>query len=185
MKARLPADESRWARGLLGVALLVAGAFVLGDVVLMKTISAILIGFAAIAGGLFEILHAFWTKGWGGRARRIHLGILYLVVGAAIASRPTFSAAFLTLYAALALIISGLLRIPLGRQFRDGFGWLLMVSGVFGIAAGCVMILKWPFSGPKAIGFLLGGDLILHGAAWLAIAWKRAPVPVSSGSTPT
>ena len=37
----------------------------LGDVVIASIFSVIFIGLCAIVGGVFEIIHAFWTKGWG------------------------------------------------------------------------------------------------------------------------
>ncbi|WP_349629364.1 DUF308 domain-containing protein [Bradyrhizobium sp. BR2003] len=54
-----------WVCVLLGLVLIAAGLLVLGDVVLFTVISAIFIGWTAIVAGGFEILHAFWTKGWG------------------------------------------------------------------------------------------------------------------------
>ena len=55
-----------WVRILLGIVFVLAGLFVLGDVVVATLISAIFIGAMAIVAGGFEIVHAFWTKGWGG-----------------------------------------------------------------------------------------------------------------------
>ncbi|WP_347952030.1 DUF308 domain-containing protein [Bradyrhizobium sp. CER78] len=53
-----------WMCVLLGIAMIVAGVLVLGDVVLFTVVSAIFIGWTAIFAGGFEIVHAFWTKGW-------------------------------------------------------------------------------------------------------------------------
>ena len=53
-------------RLLLGLVLIVGGIFVLGDVALATVISAIVIGVTAIVVGAFEMMHAFWMKGWGG-----------------------------------------------------------------------------------------------------------------------
>jgi len=57
---------SRWACVLLGIVMIVAGFLVLGDIALFTVVSAIFFGWMAIAVGLFEIVHAFWIKGWGG-----------------------------------------------------------------------------------------------------------------------
>ena len=55
-----------WVRVLLGLVLIFAGLFVLGDVALATLISTMFIGATALIAGGFEIIHAFWTKGWGG-----------------------------------------------------------------------------------------------------------------------
>ena len=55
-----------WVRILLGVVLILAGLFVLGDVTLATLVSTMFIAAMAIVAGAFEIIHAFWTKGWGG-----------------------------------------------------------------------------------------------------------------------
>jgi uncharacterized membrane protein HdeD (DUF308 family) len=46
--------------------MIVAGLLVLGDVALATLVSTIVIAALAIVAGGFEIIHAFWTKGWGG-----------------------------------------------------------------------------------------------------------------------
>jgi hypothetical protein len=46
------------------------------DVVFATIISVKFIGVTAIVAGAFEIMHAFWTKGWGGFLWQILLGAL-------------------------------------------------------------------------------------------------------------
>jgi uncharacterized membrane protein HdeD (DUF308 family) len=77
-----------WARILLGIVFIVAGAFVLGDLALATLISTIFIGAMAIAAGAFEIVHSFWTKGWGGFLWQIFLGLAYIVIGFILLTQP-------------------------------------------------------------------------------------------------
>ena len=56
-------------------------------------------------------------------------------------------------------------------------GWLMLLSGVFGILAGLVIVTGFPMSGLWVLGLLLGIDLITHGAAWLTYAWLPAIRP--------
>ena len=136
-----------WVCLLLGIVLIVAGFMVLGDVVLATVISTIFIGWMAIVAGGFEIVHAFWTKGWGGFAWQVLLGVLLL------------------------LLVSGCVRIVLGvRHWREA-GWIMMLSGVFGVLAGLVILTRFPMTGLWVLGFLLGVDLIWHGVGWLSYAW--------------
>jgi uncharacterized membrane protein HdeD (DUF308 family) len=60
----------------LGIVMIIAGILVLGDVMLVTVISTMFIGMMSIAAGGFEVIHAFWTKGWGGFLWQVLLGTL-------------------------------------------------------------------------------------------------------------
>ena len=160
-----------WVCLLLGIVLIVAGFMVLGDVVLATVISTIFIGWMAIVAGGFEIVHAFWTKGWGGFTWQVLLGVLYIAFGIAVVSQPVTSALILTYVLGLLLLVSGCVRIVLGvRHWREA-GWIMMLSGVFGVLAGLIILTRFPMTGLWVLGFLLGVDLIWHGVGWLSYAW--------------
>lgn len=173
-----PANEGRsqpvWICLMLGLVLVGFGILVLGDVVLFTVVSAFFIGVCAIAAGLFELVHAFWTKGWGGFVWQIILGLLYLAAGLIFVTQPVAGALALTWLIGLLLVASGIVRIIVGaRTWSDG-GWLLLVAGVFGIIAGAIVFSGWPDKGLWLIGLLLGIDLILHGVGWLLYALQPA-----------
>jgi uncharacterized membrane protein HdeD (DUF308 family) len=161
-----------WTRVLLGLVLILAGVVVLGDVVAATIISAILIGIMAIIAGGFEIVHAFWTKGWGGFVWQILLGVLYLAFGFVLVSRPVSGAVALTYVFGLLLCVSGVVRIFLGLRYRSDVRWIMLVSGALGLVAGLIILAQWPISGLWVLGLLLGIDLICHGIAWLVFAWR-------------
>jgi uncharacterized membrane protein HdeD (DUF308 family) len=152
--------------------MILAGILVLGDVVLVTVISTIFIGMMAIVAGAFEIIHAFWTKGWGGFVWQVLLGILYIALGVVIISEPVASALILTYVLGLLLLISGLVRILLGFSHWKAAGWIMLLSGTFGVLAGLVILTGFPMTGLWVLGFLLGVDLISHGLAWLTYAWQ-------------
>lgn len=166
------APPPTWIRVLLGIVLILAGLVVLGDVVIATIISAIFIGIAAIIAGGFEIFHAFWTKGWGGFLWQIFLGILYLAFGFMLVSQPISGAVILTYVLGLLLFVSGVVRIFLGLRHWGEVGWIMVLSGALGVIVGLIILTKWPVSGLWVLGLLLGIDLISHGVAWLAFAWK-------------
>jgi len=171
---RSPAGLPLWVRILLGIVFIVAGVIVLGDVVLATIISTIVIGLCAIAGGVFEIIHAFWTKGWGGFVWQIFLGLLYIASGIVLVSQPVSGSLILTYVLGVVLFASGCVRLYVGIRHWAGAGWLIMLSGIFGILAGLVILVGWPVTGLWVIGFLLGIDLIFHGFGWLLLAWQPA-----------
>jgi uncharacterized membrane protein HdeD (DUF308 family) len=157
---------------LLGVVLLLAGVFILGDIVAATIISAIVIGISAIIAGGFEIVHAFWTKGWGGFLWQIFLGILYLAFGFVLVSQPVSGAVILTYVLGLLLFVSGLVRIFLGLRYWSEAGWIMLFSGALGLFAGLIILSRWPASGLWVLGLVLGIDLMAHGIAWLSFAWR-------------
>ena len=169
-----------WICVLLGIAMILAGFLVLGDVMLVTVISTMFIGWVAIFTGAFEIVHAFWTKGWGGFLWQVLLGILYVAFGAVLVSQPVVSALILTYVLGLALLISGAVRIMLGITHWREAGWIMLLSGVFGVLAGLVIRTGFPMTGLWVLGFLLGVDLISHGIGWLAYAWR--PTAKTAGS---
>src|SRR4051812_10668183 len=96
-----------WICALLGVVLIAAGILALSDVVFATIISVKLIGLTAIAAGAFEIMHAFWTKGWGGFLWQILLGALYFAFGVVLLTQPASGALVLTYFLGAVLFASG------------------------------------------------------------------------------
>jgi hypothetical protein len=86
VKTRSP--PALWVCTLLGIVFIAAGIFALSDVVFATIISVKFIGVTAIVAGAFEIMHAFWTKGWGGFLWQILLGAPYLAFGVVLLTQP-------------------------------------------------------------------------------------------------
>jgi uncharacterized membrane protein HdeD (DUF308 family) len=163
----------RWVCVLLGIVMIAGGILVLSDVTLFTVISAVFIGWMAVIVGVFEIIHAFWTKGWGGFAWQILLGILYVAFGLALVTQPLAGALILTYILGLALAISGAVRIVIGVGYWRQLGWIMVLSGLFGVAAGLIILTGFPASGLWVLGVLLSVDLLSHGAGWLTYAWRN------------
>ncbi|MGV7212304.1 HdeD family acid-resistance protein [Bradyrhizobium sp. UFLA05-112] len=159
-----------WVCALLGIVLIAAGLFALGDVVFATLISVKLIGVIAIAAGAFEIMHAFWTKGWGGFLWQVLLGGLYLGLGFLLLGQPVSGALILTYFLGAILFASGAIRCVLSFAHWRQNGWMMLISGAFATLAGLVILLGFPDISIWALGFLLGVDLISHGLAWLLYA---------------
>jgi uncharacterized membrane protein HdeD (DUF308 family) len=159
-----------WICALLGIVLIAAGIFALSDVVFATIVSVKLIGIAAIAAGGFEILHAFWTKGWGGFVWQILLGALYLAFGLVLFTQPASGALILTYFLGALLLASGIIRCVLSFAHWRQNGWMMLISGLFGLLAGVLILFGFPTISLWALGFLLGVDLLSHGVAWLLYA---------------
>ena len=163
---------SLWVCTLLGIVFIAAGILALSDVVFATIISVKLIGVIAIVAGAFEIMHAFWTKGWGGFLWQILLGALYLAFGFVLLTQPASGALILTYLLGAVLFASGLIRCVLSFAHWHQDGWMMLISGIFGVLAGIWILFGFPSISVWALGFLLGVDLISHGLAWLLYALR-------------
>jgi uncharacterized membrane protein HdeD (DUF308 family) len=161
-----------WICALLGIVMIAAGIFALSDVVFATIISVKLIGLAAIAAGAFEILHAFWTKGWGGLLWQLLLGALYLAFGLVLLTQPASGALILTYFLGALLLASGIIRCVLSFAHWRQNGWMMLISGAFGLLAGALILFGFPTISLWALGLLLGVDLLSHGVAWLLYAFQ-------------
>jgi uncharacterized membrane protein HdeD (DUF308 family) len=159
-----------WACALLGIVMIAAGIFAISDVAFATIISVKLIGLTAIAAGAFEIMHAFWTRGWGGFHWQIILGALYLAFGIVLLTQPASGALILTYLLGAVLLASGAIRCVLSFARWRQNGWMMLISGVFGLLAGALILFGFPTISVWLLGFLLGVDLISHGLAWLLYA---------------
>ncbi|MEZ0167637.1 HdeD family acid-resistance protein [Microvirga sp. TS319] len=181
-----------WLRGVLSVVMILGGMMILADVAVASSISPPLIGAAAIVVGTFEIVHAAWTRGWGGLAWQMLLGLLYIVLGLVLVGatgsgvmvlsqvfvRSARQGELLLAYSlGLLLLLSGIVRVLWGGSLWQENGWVMLLSGAFGVAAGLIVLAEFPKTGFWVFGLLLGIDFILHGAAWLGSAslWGGRP----------
>src|ERR1700694_977587 len=95
---------------------LLMAAFVFGHLIAASIVSAIFFGAALTVGGAFQIVHAFWERGWGGFALSLIVGILYLIGGLWLMANPPATSAALTLFIAAVLVVSGILRLVLAYR---------------------------------------------------------------------
>jgi uncharacterized membrane protein HdeD (DUF308 family) len=162
-------QRSWWTYALLGIALLIGGIIVLGDIAVASLISAIFISWAIVIAGIFQVVHAFSVRHWGGFLFDLLLGVLYVAVGAILLSNPAAASIKLTLILGVVLVASGVVRIVLAMWQDAGWGFLL--SGLVAILAGFLILSRWPSSGLWVLGLFLGVDLVVHGSAWIAYAF--------------
>jgi uncharacterized membrane protein HdeD (DUF308 family) len=160
-----------WVRLVLGIVLIMLGVFVLGDVSFATVVSTMFIGAMAIIAGGFEIIHAFWTRGWGGLVWQLLLGALYVAVGIVLLSQPVAGALILTYVLGLLLMMSGIVRLFIGFNHWREVGSIMLLSGAFGVVAGLIILAGFPRTTLWVLGLLLGIDLIAHGLAWLRYGW--------------
>ena len=96
--AEVEALRNHWKWFLaLGIGMVVLGTISLGCSVFTTVVAVVAFGFLMIAGGVAEIISAFWAGKWSGTLIHLVIGILYTVVGVMIVDTPLESAEQLTL----------------------------------------------------------------------------------------
>lgn len=157
---------------LLGIAMVGFGTAAISWACLTTlTIAAMwLFGWLLMAGGVAEIISAFWAGRWSGMVVHLLIGVLYAFVGFLFVDRPAASAVELTLIISIFMIVGGIFRIvfALGQKFH-GSGWVLL-NGVATLVLGVLIYKQWPASGLWVIGLFLGIEMIFNGWAWIMLA---------------
>ncbi|MGE3241069.1 MAG: HdeD family acid-resistance protein [Pirellulales bacterium] len=173
----------RWFLAL-GIAMVVLGTIAIGNAVLATLAATILFGFLLLAGGISQIVSAFWAGKWSGTLLHMLIGVLYVIVGFMVIDCPVTSAVQLTLIIAIFLLFSGIFRIiyALSERFT-GWGWVLL-NGAVSTLLGFLIYKQWPYSGPWVIGLFVGIDLIFNGWAWVMLSLGLRPTP-THGTTNT
>ena len=153
-----------------GIVALLAGIVALSSVVMATASAVFIVGVMMILGGVAEIIASFGARGWGRFLFWLLLGILYIFAGVICLQNPFQAATLLTLMLGAALIGTGLLRIFLATQMRQGtpWGWVV-ASGILSFLLGLMIVAHWPYSSFYVLGIFLGIDLIFIGSTWLAV----------------
>jgi uncharacterized membrane protein HdeD (DUF308 family) len=153
----------------LGVLLMLFGVvgvmvpLVLGEAVVL------LLGWLFLVGGIFEIVHAIWRRGWHGFWIDILSGILTTVIGGMILSRPGEALVDITLLIGIVFLVGGIFRFAVAVAVRNPYGPWIVLHGLIGIVLGLMILGGWPFSSIWVIGTLVGIDMVFNGARLITL----------------
>ena len=165
---------------LLGVLLIALGIFAWVDVVAVTLAGALILGAAMFVGGILQIVHAFLVRGWSGFLLHVLIGVLYLIGGLLIMAEPVQGAVIVTMFLAVVLAVSGVMRMVLALKHRELPGWWLMLfSGLITLLIGLLLYSTLPWSGLWVLGTLIAVELVVQGITWLQFGWmmRKAYTP--------
>jgi uncharacterized membrane protein HdeD (DUF308 family) len=171
-------EEVRAHRGwflFMGVALIILGTIAVASAEIMTLVSVMLLGWLLLFGGIFEVVHGFARRAWGGFFINLMGGLLYAVTGILMISHPTLAAATLTLMIAMLLVVAGTFRIVVAFSTPIHHRSWLVLNGVISLLFGIYILSTWPASGLVIIGLFIGIDMIFDG-------WTEVMLALSSGS---
>ena len=137
----------------------------------MATVASVfVVGIMMLIAGIAEVINAFQVKSWGKFFLWILLGVLYILAGVATFENPLLAAALLTLVLGAALVASGIMRIILAFNMKEGTPWIAVVfSGVVTFLLGLIILARWPVSSLYVLGLFLGIDLVFAGVGWIGV----------------
>ncbi|BCH24147.1 membrane protein [Mesorhizobium sp. L-8-10] len=180
----------RWGWLLaLGILMVVLGVIGLGMTYQLTLVAMFWLGAFAIIGGIAQVLDGFHHREWKSVAWHVIIGIIYVAAGILLIVTPVASAFWLTLFLAVSLVVTGIIRIVMAFQVRGhGSAWIaVLLSGLVSIVLGFVIYgtvvppgaealatpegqLEWVRSWGWVIGLFVAIELIMEGAALIAIA---------------
>lgn len=154
----------------LGAVYVTAGFCALGSIAMATVASVLVVGVAMIVAGVAEVINAFQIKSWGKFLIWALLGVLYIVAGFVTFENPLLAAALLTLVLGASLVASGIMRSILAFSMKRDAPWIwVALSGVITLLLGLLILARWPTNSVYILGLLLGIDLVMAGAGWIAI----------------
>jgi uncharacterized membrane protein HdeD (DUF308 family) len=159
-----------WCFLLLGASLIIMGSICIADPLIGSVASIIVLGYLILAGGISQIVSAFWAGKWSGMLFHLLIGLLYVVVGYKIIERPGRGLEVVTQVIAIFLIVAGIFRIvsALMTRFHD-WGWVLL-NGAITLFMGLIINRQLPEAGLWVIGLFVGIEMIFNGWAWVMLA---------------
>jgi uncharacterized membrane protein HdeD (DUF308 family) len=154
-----------------GIALILLGTIGLITTFTFGLISTLSFGVMMLIGGSFLIADAFRHDGWRGRVWSGLIGILYVLTGLMVFHNPISALITLTLFAAIAMLVAGVVRIVMAFQIKPMPAWIMvLISGVLSLLLGGLILAQWPSSSRWVLGTFLSIELIFQGWASLALA---------------
>ncbi len=167
-------SEARSNAGLLtmlGVVQIIVGILALGSPLVTGVGIVMLIGVMILLAGIVRLFGAFKAGSFGAGVLALLSGLVAIVVGGYMLSRPGAGLATLTWILALYFVISGIGEVIVGLGMKPIKGWVWNVfSGVVGLLLGIMIWRQFPLSGAWAVGTLVGVYFIMGGWGMIGVA---------------
>ncbi len=153
---------------VMGLLITLLGIVALAWVGFTSVVSVFYFGAMLVVAGIFEIVHAFRVRKTGPFLMFLLGGILSIVVGALVWSRPGAGLAALTLLIAGYFFASGLFRgITSIADRYTGWGWDV-AYGIVSVVLGVIIFAQFPASSLYVVGLLVGVEILSRGLSIMA-----------------
>ena len=157
---------------VVGILLVLAGLYVLANVVLATAITALFIGWFALVSGIVELIGSlfkiksgnFWSHALG--------GAVLTVFGIVVLRNPAVTVVVLTVLAGAMFLSTGLMRVFMAVQVPAG-RWAFILSGLISVALGLIVLFNIVGASFALLGTLLGVQTLLEGLTILMVGRLR------------
>ncbi len=158
------------AVGILGI---VAGVLALLSPTVAGLSIAMAVGALFLASGVSRLFLAFKMGSFGRGVLVFAMGLLAIIAGGYMLSRPGMGLATLTLFLAVYFFVSGIFEIIWAFRLKPirGWGWTL-ASGIAALILGIMIWRQFPVSGTWAVGTLVGIHMLFGGTALTSLSHR-------------
>ncbi len=167
------AGELRKAWGWLlawGILLVAAGVIGLGYQFAVSVVTTVFVAGLLVVYGVLEVIHAFRHQRWSGFFLFLLGGLLSIVAGVVLWTRPLAGMSVLTLVVASYFLVLGAFRVVGSVSSRHpGWGWGVF-NGAISVLLGLLIWNGWPASSLWVIGMFVSIDMIFQGWNYVMLA---------------
>ncbi len=138
--------------------------------------STVFLGAALLVAAFAQLVFAFTSDTAGRFLLKLLLGVLYGVAGLGLIALPGMGVVTLTALLGAMLIAEAVVEAVLAfsAPAGTGRGWFLL-SGLFSLLLGVLIIAQWPASSIWAIGTMVGTSVLFNGIARIVTStWVRS-----------
>jgi uncharacterized membrane protein HdeD (DUF308 family) len=173
-RAAASALHEHWVLFLVeGVVLLVLGATAIALPVLATVAFTIILGWLFLVSGVVGLFTTFWMRGAPGFWWSLLSAVLGIVVGVLLLASPIMGAVSITIVLIAFFIIEGVASIMFAlehkREMSGRWAWML-VSGIIDLVLAAMIFAGLPSTAAWALGLLVGINMVLGGAALIALS---------------
>jgi uncharacterized membrane protein HdeD (DUF308 family) len=152
----------------MGLLISLLGLVALAWVGFTSVVSVLFYGSMLVVAGIFELVQAFRVRKTGPFLMFLLGGILSIVVGALVWSRPALGLVALTLLIAGYFFASGLFRgINSLMERYTGWGGDL-AYGIVSVVLGAIIFAQLPYSSLYTLGIVVGVEILSRGLSIIA-----------------
>jgi uncharacterized membrane protein HdeD (DUF308 family) len=159
-----------WSIGL-SVLMIAAGILAIASPLAAGIAVNLLVAWLLVFSACAHLVFAWYTRSAGGFLWELLVGILYMLIGVYLLTRPVAGLESLTIALAIYLFVEAILEFALGFTLRPlpGSGWLL-VDGAITLILAIMIWRTWPSSTGWVIGTLVGISMLFSGISRLSIS---------------
>lgn len=159
-----------WSIGL-SVLMIAAGILAIASPLAAGIAVNLLVAWLLVFSACAHLVFAWYTRSAGGFLWELLVGILYMLIGVYLLTRPVAGLESLTIALAVYLFVEAILEFVLGFTLRPlpGSAWLL-VDGAITLILAIMIWRTWPSSTGWVIGTLVGISMLFSGISRLSIS---------------